>query len=167
MRPLNRLDSSVRCVLLSGALALAGCVPSGFIYDLPQERYYNSGGRYYSAAAPGFYGQPAYYGQSGYAPRVVYVDHDHDRDDCRHESHRKRRDERKDRDGRGTPADSPTPPRAPRGVTPRGPEQTTRPQTGRDACTGGKKCGPAARTPEVEATRRGAGTREGSRLVEQ
>ena len=67
-------------------LALAGCVPSGFIYDLPQDRYYNSGSSYYSAGTTGYYGQPYYYGQPGYYPRVVYADHDHDRDDCRHES---------------------------------------------------------------------------------
>jgi hypothetical protein len=113
MRP---LDPTVRCTLLLGTLALAGCVPSGFVYDLPQDRYYSSGSSYYSAGTPGYYGQPYYHGQPGYYPRVVYADHDHDRDDCRHESHRDRRD---------TPADRPPSPRAPRGVTPKDPKQAT------------------------------------------
>lgn len=148
MRPLDRLDSTVRFALLFGTLVLAGCVPSGFIYDLPQDRYYDRGSSYYSAGTPGYYGQPYYYGQPGYYPRVVYADHDHDRDDCRHDSHRDRRDERNqrnDRDRRDAPADTPPSPRAPRGVTPKDPKQT----------------------PEVEAKRRGTETREGSRLVEQ
>ena len=63
MRPLDRLDSTVRFALLLGTLVLAGCVPSGFIYDLPQDRYYNSESSYYSAGTPGYYGQPYYYGQ--------------------------------------------------------------------------------------------------------
>ena len=145
MRPLTRLDSTVRCALLLGTLVLAGCVPSGFVYDLPQDRYYSSGSSYYSAGTPGYYGQPFYYGQPGYSPRVVYVDHQHDRDDCRHESHRHRRDERNDRDRRDAPADRTPPPRAPRGVTPKDPAQTT----------------------EVDAPRRRTETREGSRLVAQ
>jgi hypothetical protein len=151
MRPLDRLDSTVRCTLLLGTLTLAGCVPSGFVYDLPQDRYYNSGSSYYSAGTSGYYGQPYYYGQPGQYPRVVYVDHDHDRDDCRHESHRDRREqrngpnERSDRDRRDAPADRPPSPRAPRGVTPKDP----------------------APTPEINAKRRGTETREGSRLVEQ
>lgn len=149
MRPLNRLGPTVRCTLFLGTLALAGCVPSGFVYDLPQDRYYNSGSSYYSAGTPGYYGQPYYYGQPGYYPRVVYADHDHARDDCRHESHRDRRDEernqRNDRDRRDALADRPPSPRAPRGVTPKDPKQAT----------------------EVNAKRRRAETREGSRLVEQ
>jgi len=101
MRPLNRPDSTtVRFGLLLGTLALAGCVPSGFVYDLPQNRYYDSGGSYYSGGTPGYYGQPYYYGQPGQYPRVVYVDHDHDRDDCRHESHRDRREQPNDRNDR-------------------------------------------------------------------
>jgi hypothetical protein len=151
MRPLDRLDSTVRCALLLGTLALAGCVPSGFVYDLPQDRYYNSGSSYYSAGTTSYYGQPYYYGQPGYYPRVVYADHDHDRDDCRHESHRDRRDERNeqneqnDRDRRDAPADRPPSPRAPRGVTPKDPKQAT----------------------DVNAKRRTTETREGSRLVPQ
>ena len=148
MRPLDRLDSTVRCTLLLGTLALAGCVPSGFVYDLPQDRYYNSGSSYYSAGTPGYYGQPYYYGQPGHYPRVVYVDHDHDRDDCRHESHRDRRDERNDRvtATRVTHLRTGHPsPRAPRGVTPKDPKQTA----------------------EVDAKRRRTETREGSRLVPQ
>lgn len=151
MRPLDRLDSTVRCTLLLGTLALAGCVPSGFVYDLPQDRYYSSGSSYYSAGTTGYYGQPYYYGQPGYYPRVVSADHDHDRDDCRHESHRDRRDERNarnernDRDPRDAPADRPPSPRAPRGVTPKDPKQAT----------------------DVNAKRRTTETREGSRLVPQ
>jgi hypothetical protein len=149
MRPLNRPDSNLRCGLLLGTLALAGCVPSGFVYDLPQHRYYDNGSSYYSAGTPGYYGQPYYYGQPGQYPRVVYVDHDHDRDDCRHESHRDRREERNDRnersdrDRRDAPSDRPPSPRAPRGVTPKDP----------------------APTPEIDAKRRRTETREGSRLV--
>jgi hypothetical protein len=144
-------DPSMRCVLLLGTLALTGCVPSGFVYDLPQDRYYSSGSSYYSSGTSGYYGQPYYYGQPGQYPRVVYVDHDHDRDDCRHESHRDRREqrndrnERSDRDRRDAPADRPQSPRAPRGVTPKDP----------------------APTPEINAKRRRTETREGSRLVEQ
>jgi len=144
-------DPPMRCVLLLGTLALTGCVPSGFVYDLPQDRYYSSGSSYYSAGTSGYYGQPYYYGQPGQYPRVVYVDHDHDRDDCRHESHRDRREqrndpnERSDRDRRDAPADRPPSPRAPRGVTPKDP----------------------APTPEIDAKRRRTETREGSRLVEQ
>jgi hypothetical protein len=148
MRPPDRLDSTVRFALLIGTLVLAGCVPSGFIYDLPQDRYYDRGSNYYSAGTPGYYGQPYYYGQPGNYPRVVYVDHDHDRDDCRHESHRDQRDERHerdDRDRRDAPADRPPSPRAPRGVTPKEPKQR----------------------PKVEAKRRATETREGSSLVEQ
>lgn len=145
MRP---LDPTARCTVLLGTLALAGCVPSGFVYDLPQDRYYSSGSSYYSAGTPGYYGQPYYYGQPGYYPRVVYADHDHDRDDCRHESHRDRRDERNernDRDRRDAPADKPPSPRAPRGVTPKDPKQPT----------------------DVKAKRPRTETREGSRLVPQ
>lgn len=145
MRP---LDPTVRCTVLLGTLALAGCVPSGFVYDLPQDRYYSSGSSYYSAGTPGYYGQPYYYGQPGYYPRVVYADHDHDRDDCRHESHRDPRDERSernDRDRRDTPADRPPSPRAPRGVTPKDPKQAT----------------------DVNVKHRRTDTREGSRLVTQ
>ena len=176
MQPLNRFDSTVRCALLLGTLVLAGCVPSSFVYDLPQDRYYNSGGSYYSAGTPGYYGQPNYYGQPGYYPRGVYDDHDHDRDACRHESHRDRRDERNernernqrnDRDRSDAPADRPPSPRAPRGVTPKDPAPTARPEADRNHCSGGKKCGPAAQTTEVEAPRRRTGTREGSRLVTQ
>ena len=147
-------DPSMRCVLLLGTLALTGCVPSGFVYDLPQDRYYSSGSSYYSSGTSGYYGQPYYYGQPGQYRRVVYVDHDHDRDDCRHESHRDRREqpndrndrnEHSDRDRRDAPADRPQSPRAPRGVTPKDP----------------------APTPEINAKRRRTETREGSRLVEQ
>lgn len=170
MRPLNRLDATMRCALVLGTLGLAGCVPSGFVYDLPQDRYYNSGSSYYSTGTSGYYGQPYYYGQSGYYPRVVYVDHDHDRDDCRHESHRERRDERNarnDRDRRDAPADRPPAPRAPRGVTPKDPAPTARSEADRNHCAGGKKCGPAVQAIEVDARRRRTETREGSRLVAQ
>ncbi len=149
MRPLNRSDSTVRCGLLLGTLALTGCVPSGFVYDLPQDRYYDSGSSYYSAGTPGYYGQPYYYGQPGQYPRVVYVDHPHNSDDCRHDSHRDRREEqndrneRSDRDRRDAPSDRPPSPRAPRGVTPKDP----------------------APIPETNAKRRRTETREGSRLV--
>ena len=167
MRTASKGDSRTRCAVLVGSLALTGCVPSGFVYDLPQDRYYSSGSGYYSAVQPGYYGQPAYYGPPGYGPRVVYVDHDHDRDDCRHEGHRDRRDERDDRDRRDAPADRPPAPRAPRGVTPKDPEPTARPEAGRNTCAGGKKCGPATQTTEVDAKRRRTETREGSRLVAQ
>jgi hypothetical protein len=134
----------MRYVALLGTLGLAGCVPSGFIYDLPQDRYYGSGGGYDSAVAPGPYGLPYYHARPGVGPRVVYVDHDHDRNDCRHESHRHHRGERNDRNRRDASADRPPTPRAPRGVTPKDP----------------------APPPEVDTKRRRTATREGSRLVE-
>ena len=158
MQPPSRLDSTVRCILLLGTLALGGCVPSGLVYDLPQDRYYGGGSPYYTAGAPGdYFGQPYYYGPPGDYPRVVYVDHHHDRDDCRHESHRQRRDERNARDdSRDAPAERRPPPHAPRGVTPQDSVQTAQPEAGRNACTGGKKCGPARGTAEFEGRRRGS-----------
>jgi hypothetical protein len=124
MRTVSQGGSRIRCAFLVGALGLTGCVPGGFVYDLPQDPYDPGGTTYYSSAQSGYYGQPVYYGQSRHGPQVVYVDHDHDRGDCRHESHRERRpgdDRRRDRDERDTrdaPAVTPPPRRAPRGVRP-------------------------------------------------
>jgi hypothetical protein len=178
MRTASNGGSRTRCAALVGTLALTGCVPSGFVYDLPQDRYYSSGSSYYSAAQPGYYGQPVYYGQSGYDPRVVYVDHDHDRDDCRHESHRDQRPQsdrdrdqnggRNDRGTREEPAEAPPPARHPRLGPRHESSQPAQAEPARNPCAGEKKCGqPGGETPEAEATPRGTAKRAGSRLVPQ
>lgn len=141
-----------RVSVVVGALALGGCVSDGYVYDdSPGVYYRGSAGHppYYYYGYPGHYGYPryyappGYYGYSPYPPRVVYYDHDHRGDDCRHPSHRDGRhgDDRdhhdrndrdrppQDRDGRPDrrpPGEVPAtlPPQwrnPPRGVSPEGP----------------------------------------------
>ena len=144
----------MRIALAAGALVLAGCVPSAYVYDDLPSVHYGSGGAPYPPAYyygyPGYYGYPRYYatpryyGYSPYPPRVVYYDHDHRGDDCRHPSHRdgrqgddRDRHDRNDRDhppqdhdgrpDRRPPGEGPaTPPlqwrNPPRGVSPEGPD---------------------------------------------
>lgn len=91
MRPLG-IDIGKAC--LGGILAtvsLGGCVPGAFVSDYPESRYYIPGYGYSSAARLGYSSQPGYYGRNYYNPPIVYYGHDHDRRDCRHESHRDRR----------------------------------------------------------------------------
>jgi hypothetical protein len=85
---------ATRIALGLGASALAGCVPAAYVHDVPGT-YYGGAGTYQSPPAY-YYGAPRYYGYVPYSPRVVYVDHDHRGDDCRHDSHR-RGDDRNDR----------------------------------------------------------------------
>ena len=125
---------SMRIACAAGALALAGCVPSAYLYDDPPQAYYGGGYGYYPPPT-GYYAYPGYYGPVYAPPRVVYVDHDHRGDDCRHESHRDQRPhhdrDRQDRDP-GPPADDAPPVREP--------------------CAG-KKCGSPGTAPEVKAPR--------------
>jgi hypothetical protein len=94
---------------VAGTLALAGCVPSAYVYDDAPTAYYG-GGYAYQLPPAGYYAYPGHYAAPGYyapvyaPPRVVYVDHEHRGDDCRHESHREQRSPG-DRDGqdRGRP----------------------------------------------------------------
>jgi len=124
----------MRIACAAGALALAGCVPSAYLYDDPPQAYYGGGYGYHPPPAS-YYAYPGYYGPVYAPPRVVYVDHDHRGDDCRHESHRDQRPhhdrDRQDRDP-DPPADRPPPVREP--------------------CAG-KKCGSPGTPPEVKAPR--------------
>ena len=94
MRPIPRGFSKARIGFVVGALALTGCVPGAYVYEDAPVAYYGGGSAYYTSPAPAYYGYPGYHGYPGYyryapyPPRVVYVDHDHRGDDCRHESHR-------------------------------------------------------------------------------
>jgi hypothetical protein len=136
-----------RTALVAGALALAGCVPNAYLYDAAPAVRYGSGGAPYPPAHyygdPWYYAHPGVYGHAPYPPRVVYHDHDHRGDDCRHPSHRDGRhgDDRdghdrndrdrppQDRDGRPDrrpPDDGPAMPppqwrNPPRAVSPEGP----------------------------------------------
>jgi hypothetical protein len=137
--------------------ALTGCVPAGYVYDGTP---YAQGGAYGYPATPPYYGYAEYYGRTYYPPRVIYVDHDHRGDDCRHESHgnwrshngrdghgddrhgngdaRHERD-RPDGDGARPPADrrppsGPAPGRAPPGVAPSGTPPGRNPCASRQAC---------------------------------
>lgn len=109
MRPLRTGISKARLLAVLAPLALAGCVPGAYVQDYPQDGYYyGSGGSNYRGPYSNYYGYPGYYGSgyygSGYyyRPRVVYYDHDHDDRDCRHESHRDRRQyDHQDRHDRG------------------------------------------------------------------
>ena len=100
MRSNRRGTTPARIAFVAATFALAGCVPGAYVYEDAPVAYYGGGSAYYSSPAPAYYGYPGYYGYSGYygypgrysyapyPPRVVYVDHDHRGDDCRHESHR-------------------------------------------------------------------------------
>jgi hypothetical protein len=98
-----------RAIIVAGALALCGCASGAYLYDAePGVHYRGSAGYppYYSGypaysgylgyygypgpyAYPGYYAPPGHYRNAPYPPRVVYYDHDHRGDDCRHESHRR------------------------------------------------------------------------------
>jgi hypothetical protein len=185
-----RLDEQVnafRCAAVAvGALALAGCVSDSYIYDDdPGVHYRGSVGYppYYFYGYPGHYGYPryyappGYYGYSPYPPRVVYYDHDHRGDDCRHPSHRdgRRHDDRdrdehgdrdrppQDRDGRPDrrpPGVGPaTPPpqwrNPPRGMSPEGPgaPPQARPATNHAGAAPNERRPPAE--PRPDEPRRG------------
>lgn len=151
MRISQRVVRLGRVTVIMGALALGGCASNAYRYDDDPGVYYRGGAGYppYYYGHPGYYGYPGYYarpgyfGYSPYPPRVVYHDHDHRGDDCRHPSHRdgRRGDDRDhhDRNGRDRqpqdldgrpdrrpPGEGPaTPPpqwrNPPRGVSPEGP----------------------------------------------
>jgi hypothetical protein len=148
-----------------GALALTGCVQAAYVYESPSPAYY--GGSYGYYASGGYYGYPGYYGTAYPAPRVVYVDHDHRGDDCRHGSHRDRRpydhrgddrryDDHRDHDRRHDDRDDR--PRDARGPVPRSdpPQPRTRvppadrSPPARDSCQG-KKCGSPGVVPVSDA----------------
>lgn len=143
---------ALRCAAVAvGALALAGCVSDAYLYDADPGVYYRGSAGYppYYYGYPRHYGYPGYYAPSGYygyspsPPRVVYFDHDHRGDDCRHPSHRdgrrgdgRDRDEHNDRDrppedrdgrperrpqGQGPATPPPQWRNPPRGVSPEGP----------------------------------------------
>ena len=100
-----------RAAIVAASLALTACVPSAYVYDdlpavhqrsggapYPPSHYYGHPGYYGYPGYGQYYATPGYYGYSPYPPRVVYYDHDHRGDDCRHPNHRDgRRDD--DRDG--------------------------------------------------------------------
>ena len=110
MRPDKQGKAFTRMALAVGALALGGCVSHSYLYDDDPGVYYRGSAGYpphYYYGYPGHYGDPryyappGYYGYSLYPPRVVYQDHDHRGDDCRHPSHREgRRDDDRDRHDR-------------------------------------------------------------------
>lgn len=118
MRPIPRGFSKARIGFVVGTLALTGCVPGAYVYEDAPVAYYGGGSAYYTSPAPAYYGYPGYHGYPGYyryapyPPRVVYVDHDHRGDDCRHESHRNHgpRDHRPPPPGQGPRDHRPPPP---------------------------------------------------------
>lgn len=175
-----------RCAaLVAAALTLTACVPSAYVYDDLPAVHHGSGGVPYPPAYyygyPNYYGYPGYpryyvtpgyYSYSPYPPRVVYYDHDHRGDDCRHPSHRDgRRDDDRgrhdrndrdhpppDRDGRPDrrpygegPAMPPPQWRSPpRGVSPEGPGSPpqARPTTDDRDAAPKKRRPPAAPRPD-------------------
>jgi hypothetical protein len=180
---LDRQLNAFRCAAVAvGALALAGCASDSYLYDDGPGAYYRGSAVYppyyygypRNYGYPGYYARPGYYGYSPYPPRVVYYDHDHRGDDCRHPSHRdgKRGDDRDrhdrddrdhpppDRDGRPDrrpPGDGPaTPPpqwrNPPRGVSPEGPGAPphARPTTGDPGAVPDKRRPSTAPRPETE-----------------
>ena len=96
MRCDNQGKAFRRIALAVGALVLGGCASDSYLYDGDPGVYYRGGAGYppYYYGQPGYYGYPGYYARTGYygyspyPPRVVYYDHDHRGDDCRHPSHR-------------------------------------------------------------------------------
>lgn len=185
MRLERQGNAFMRTMIVAGALAVTGCVPNAYVYDDDPGVYYRGSAGYppYYYGYPGnyvysgYYGHPGYYGYSPYPRRVVYYDHDHRGDDCRHESHRdgRRHDDRDrhdrndrdhyplDRDGRPVrrpPGEVPVtvPPQwrnPPRGVSPEGPgaPPNTRP-TSNDPGAAPDKRRPAA-APRSEPEPRG------------
>ena len=135
MRSNRRGTTPARIAFVAATFTLAGCVPGAYVYEDAPVAYYGGGGAYYSSPRPAYYGYPGYYNYSGYysyapyPPRVVYVDHDHRGDDCRHESHRGQGP----RDHRPPPPDQgprehrpPQPGQGPRNYRPPPPEQGPR-----------------------------------------
>jgi len=142
---------SMRIACAAGALALAGCVPSAYLYDDPPQAYYGGGYGYHPPPAS-YYAYPGYYGPVYAPPRVVYVDHDHRGDGCRHESHRDQRPhhdrDRQDRDPGPHDGREDREPQGVRGMSP----PADRPPPVREPCAG-KKCGSPGTPPEVKAPR--------------
>lgn len=184
MRPIRTGISKARLLVVLAPLALAGCVPGAYVHDYPQDDYYygsygsyGSGGAYYRGPYSNYYGYPGYYGSSYYGssyyyrPRVVYYDHDHDDRDCRHESHRDRRqyddrdryDRGRYRDERDTDRAGPTPHRLPpTGAAPLrrtpsvAPPQASGPppkaaRTSNPCAAGQRNCGSPGKAPEVRS----------------
>lgn len=182
MRPIRTGISKARLLAVLAPLALAGCVPGAYVQDYPQGGYYSgSGGSYYRGPYSNYSGYPGYYGSgyygssyygSGYhyRPRVVYYDHDHDDRDCRHESHRDRRqyddmdrhDRGRYRDERDSDRAAPAPQRlpppgaAPMRRTPRAaPPQASSPPPPKAAasnpCAGQRNCGSPGKAPEIKS----------------
>jgi hypothetical protein len=167
-----------RCAaLVAAALALTACVPSAYVYDdlpsahyrtggapYPPSQYYGYPGYYGYPVYPRYYAPPGYYGYSPYPPRVVYYDHDHRGDDCRHPSHRDDRDRQPQdhdvRPDRRPPGQGPAMPppqwrNPPREVSPEGPgaPPQTRPTTDDPGATPNKRRPSAA--PQSEPAPRG------------
>lgn len=134
-----------------GTLALAGCVPGAYVYDDSPTMYYGGGYGYYPPPN-GYYAYPGYYAPVYSRPRVVYVDHDHRGDDCRHESHRDPRPHRdRGEQGRDQGPGDDARDREPRGVRGMSPP-ADRPPPVRNPCAG-KKCGAPGAPPEVKEPR--------------
>lgn len=186
MRLNEQHKAFARIALAVGAMALGGCVSDAYLYDDDPGVYYRGSAGYppyYTYGYPGSYGYPRYYAPSGYygyspyPPRVVYYDHDHRGDDCRHPSHRdgRRGDDRdrhdrndrdhppQDRDGRSErrpPGEGPATPapqwrNPPREVSPEGPgaRPPVRPTTNDAGAAPGKRRPAAA--PRSEPQPRG------------
>jgi hypothetical protein len=135
----------------AGAIALAGCVPSAYLYDDPPPAYYGGGNGYYPPPT-GYYAYPGYYGPVHAPPRIVYVDHGHRGDDCRHESHRDQRPHHdRDRQDHGAGAHDGREEREPQGEGGMSPRADDAPPA-RDPCAG-RKCGLPGAPPEVRAPR--------------
>lgn len=165
MRSNRRRITPARIAFVLGTLTLAGCVPGAYVYEDAPAAYYGGGGGYYSSPAPAYYGYPGYYSYAPYPPRVVYVDHDHRGDDCRHESHRNHGP----RDHRPPPGQGPRDHRPPPGVSP--PSSPPRvgpprdgggpapPVPGRNPCLGQKNCAPPAHPADSQERRGYRGSR--------
>ena len=152
-----------RIALVAGALALAGCVSGGYLYDdspgvydrgsagYPPYYFYGYPGYY---AYPRYYAPPGYYGYSPYPPRVVYHDHDHRGDDCRHPSHRDGRPDGRPQ-GEGPAMPLPQWRNPPRGVSPEGPgaPPQARPTTDDRGAAPNRRRPPAE--PHPDAPKRG------------
>lgn len=175
--------SKVHVALALGTLAVAGCVPRTYVQDYPPTYYSGGGYGYYPAVPPGYYGYTGYYGPAGYPPRVVYVDHDHDRNHREHGSgheggkdgdghepgHVGHGDGRNDHDrndrapGRSDPDHTVTPPGVnpdrppPRLAPPHGSGPSPKVPPGRSPCAVSKKSGTRCGTAAGPATRTQAG----------
>jgi hypothetical protein len=174
MRSNRRGTTPARIAFVAATFTLAGCVPSAYVYEDAPVAYYGGGSAYYSSPAPAYYGYPGYYGYSGYysyapyPPRVVYVDHDHRGDHCRHESHRGQgpREHRPPPPGQGPRDYRPPPPdqgprdhRPPRVGPPRDGGGPAPAVPGRNPCVGQKNCGSPAHPAESQERRGYRGSR--------